>query len=185
MQIKTLAIFSIFSILFFAGCDSKEDKNQQTQPKVEHNIIKNDFILNSLDGTPLEFKIDNNKINLVNYENRIIIINFFATWCPACKVEIPALVRLQNEYKNDITVVSVLLEEFKNEDELKAFAKEFGINYKITLGAENFDLAKSLGGIKSIPTTFIVDKQGKIYQKIQGLAPYEMIEVDIKKVLEK
>ena len=55
----------------------------------------------------------------------------------------------------------------------------------MTLGSENFDFAKSVGGIKSIPTTFILDKQGKIYQKIQGLAPYEMIETDIKKVLEK
>lgn len=185
MQIKTLAIFSIFSILFFAGCDFKENKQSDNQTKSEHNITKNDFSLNTLDGIALEIKIENNKINVKNYENRILVINFFATWCPACKVEIPALVRLQNEYKNDLTVISVLLEEFKSDEEIKNFIKEFGINYKMTLGSENFDFAKSVGGIKSIPTTFILDKQGKIYQKIQGLAPYEMIETDIKKVLEK
>ncbi|QKF73578.1 protein disulfide reductase, TlpA family [Aliarcobacter faecis] len=185
MKIKTLAIFSIFSILFFAGCDSKENKQSNEQAKVEQNITKNDFILNSLDGDILEIKSEENKIHIKNYEDKIVVLNFFTTWCPACKVEIPALIRLQNEYKNDLVVISMLLEEFKSDQEIKNFAKEFGINYKITIGSENFDLAKSLGGIKSIPTTFIIDKQGKVYQKIQGLAPFEMMEIDIKKVLEK
>ena len=185
MQIKTLAILSLFSILFFAGCDSKEKKESETQAKTEQIIIKNDFLLNTIDGSVLDIKTDKNSINIKDYENKIIILNFFATWCPACKVEIPALVRLQNEYKNDLVVISVLLEEFKNDDDIKNFAKEFGINYKISHGSETFDLAKAVGGIKSIPTTFIIEKNGKIYQKIQGLAPYEMLDTDIKKVFEK
>ncbi len=185
MKFKTLAIFSIFLILFFAACDSKDNKQSKDQPKVEQTIAKNDFILNTIDGTVLELKSESNKINIKNYENKIVVLNFFTTWCPACKVEIPALVRLQNEYKNDLVVISVLLEEFKSEDEIKSFAKEFGINYKITIGSENFDLAKAVGGIKSIPTTFILNKDGKIFQKLQGLAPFEMMEIDIKKVLEK
>ena len=185
MQIKTLAILSIFSILFFAGSDSKENKQNDNQTKVEQNITKSDFLLNTLDGSVLEIKTENNKIHIKSLENKLVVLNFFATWCPACKVEIPALVRLQNEYKNDLVVVSVLLEEFKSDEEIKNFAKEFGINYKISYGSETFDLAKAVGGIKSIPTTFIIDREAGIHQKIQGLAPYEMIETDIKKILEK
>ncbi|WP_198306178.1 TlpA family protein disulfide reductase [Arcobacter vandammei] len=185
MKFKTLAFFSILSILFFSACDSKDKKQDENKVKIEQNVLKSDFMLNTLNGDIIELKTDTNSINIKNYENKIVVLNFFASWCPACKIEIPALIRLQNEYKNDLVVLSVLLEEFKSDEEIKAFVKEFGINYNITIGGENFDLAKAVGGIKSIPTTFIIDKHGKIYQKIQGLAPYEMIEIDIKKVLEK
>ena len=79
----------------------------------------------------------------------------------------------------------IILKAFLEGKSQRQIAKEFGINYKISHGSETFDLAKAVGGIKSIPTTFIIEKNGKIYQKIQGLAPYEMLETDIKKVLEK
>ena len=73
----------------------------------------------------------------------------------------------------------------KSDEEIKVFMKDFGINYTVTNSPENFDLAKNLGGIKSIPTMFLIDKNGKIFQKYVGLVPNEMMEIDIKKVLEK
>ena len=112
-------------------------------------------------------------------------MNFFATWCPPCKAEIPNLIKLQSDYQNDFIVISVLLEEFKSNEEVAQFVKSFGINYTVTNSPENFDLAKNLGGIKSIPTMYLVDKNSKIFQKYVGLVPSEMMEIDIKKVLEK
>ncbi|MBD3829998.1 MAG: TlpA family protein disulfide reductase, partial [Arcobacter sp.] len=109
----------------------------------------------------------------------------FATWCPPCKAEIPNLIKLQDDYKNDFVVISVLLEEMKTNEEIVDFIKSFNINYTVTNSPENFDLAKSLGGIKSIPTMFLIDKNSKIFQKYVGLVPSEMMEIDIKKVLEK
>ncbi len=73
----------------------------------------------------------------------------------------------------------------KTNEELKEFIKKFDINFAVTNSAGNFDLAKSLGGIKSIPTMFLIDKQGNIFQKYVGLVPSEMLEIDIKKLLAK
>ena len=73
----------------------------------------------------------------------------------------------------------------KNDEEIKAFMKDFGINYIVTNSSENFDLAKNLGGIKSIPTMFLIEKNGNIFQKYVGLVPNEMMEKKKKKVLEK
>ena len=63
--------------------------------------------------------------------------------------------------------------------------KSYGVNYTVVNSPESFDLAKNLGGIKSIPTMYLVDRNGKIFQKYVGLVPNEMMEIDIKKVLEK
>ncbi|WP_418187331.1 TlpA family protein disulfide reductase [Aliarcobacter lanthieri] len=113
------------------------------------------------------------------------MVNFFATWCPACKVKIPNLVDLQNDYQNDIKVIGILLEDFKSNEEISKILSEFNINYTITNSSEGFDLAKALGGLKAIPTIFLVDKDGTIFQKYVGIVPNEMLEIDIKKLLEK
>lgn len=185
MQFKTLAFLSILSILFFTGCDSKDKNDDTNETKIEKVDKKTDLQLKSTDNTILDIKVEGNNVVVKNHPNKIILLNFFATWCPPCKTEIPNLIKLQEDYKNDFIVISVLLEEMKSDEEIKVFMKDFGINYTVTNSPENFDLAKNLGGIKSIPTMFLIDKNGKIFQKYVGLVPNEMMEIDIKKVLEK
>ena len=189
MQFKTLAFLSILSILLFTGCDSKEKEEQKKeiiQPVVIQKIEKNsEFQLKTVNDTIINIKLENEKIILKDYPNKIVLLNFFTTWCPACKAEIPTLIQLQNDYKNDFVVVSILLEEMKTNDEIKAFIKEFHINYEVANSPESFEVAKSLGGIKSIPTMFLVDRNHNVFQKYVGLVPAEMMEIDIKKVLEK
>lgn len=182
MKFKTLLFFSILTILFFSGCDSSSYKNK-TQTEQPEN--KTEFQLETSDKKKIKIGLLNEKIISEGYQNKIVLLNFFATWCPPCKAEIPALVQLQNDYKNDFIVISILLEDMKTNEELKEFIKKFDINFAVTNSAGNFDLAKSLGGIKSIPTMFLIDKQGNIFQKYVGLVPSEMLEIDIKKLLAK
>ena len=78
-----------------------------------------------------------------------------------------------------------LLEEMKTNDEIKQFMKEHNINYDVINSPESMELAKAVGGIKSIPTMFLIDKKNSIFQKYVGIVPNEMMEIDIKKVLEK
>ncbi|AXX94707.1 MULTISPECIES: TlpA family protein disulfide reductase [Arcobacter] len=185
MQFKTLAFLSILSILFFTGCDSKDKNENNNETKIEKSDRKTEFQLKTTNNTVVDIKLENDKIILKDYPNKIVLLNFFATWCPPCKAEIPNLIKLQDDYKNDFVVISVLLEEMKTNEEIVDFIKSFNINYTVTNSPENFDLAKSLGGIKSIPTMFLIDKNSKIFQKYVGLVPSEMMEIDIKKVLEK
>ncbi|BAK73002.1 MAG: TlpA family protein disulfide reductase [Arcobacter sp.] len=185
MQFKSLAFLSILFILFFTGCDSKDKNENNNETKIEKVDRKTDFQLKTTDNTIIDLKLENDKIILKDYPNKIVLLNFFATWCPPCKAEIPNLVKLQENYKNDFVVISVLLEEMKTNEEILDFIKSFDINYTVVNTPDSFDLAKSLGGIKSIPTMFLVDKNSKIFQKYVGLVPAEMMEIDIKKVLEK
>lgn len=185
MKFKTLAFLSILSILFFTGCDSKDKNENNNETKIEKSDRKIEFQLKTTNNTVVDIKLENDKIILKDYPNKIVLLNFFATWCPPCKAEIPNLIQLQNDYKNDFVIVSILLEDMKTHEELQKFITTFNINYPITNASENFDLAKSLGGIKSIPTMFLVDKDGNVFQKYVGLVPSEMMEIDIKKVLAK
>ena len=191
MQFKTIAFLSILSILFFAGCDSKENKEDTNESKVEKvekvekREKRTEFQLKATDNSPINIKLENDKIILKEHPGKIVILTFFATWCPPCKIEIPNLIKLQEDYKNDLVVVSILLEEMKTNEDLLAFIKEYKINYTVTNSPDGFEFAKDLGGVKSIPTMYLLDKEGTIFQKYVGLVPNEMMEIDIKKVLEK
>lgn len=186
MQFKTLAFLSILSILLFTGCDSKEKKEEV---KEEVHIQKfektSEFQLKTTNDKIINLKLENEKIILKDYPNKIVLLNFFTTWCPACKAEIPNLIKLQNDYKNDFVVISILLEEMKTNDEIKTFIKESNINYDVIHSPESIEVAKNLGGIKSIPTMFLINKNSNLFQKYVGLVPAEMMEIDIKKLLEK
>ena len=181
MKFKTLAILTILPILFFTACDSKSDKNQK--PTI--NSAEKQFNLNTINNSQINISLNQDKIILKDTNDKIVLLNFFTTWCPACKVEISNLVQIQETYKNDIVVVGILLEEMKTNDEIKQFMKEHNINYDVINSPESMELAKAVGGIKSIPTMFLIDKKNSIFQKYVGIVPNEMMEIDIKKVLEK
>lgn len=186
MQFKTLAFLSILSILLFTGCDSKEENKEETPPTPVQKVERTtEFQLKTTNDAIINIRLENEKIILKDYPNKIVLLNFFTTWCPACKAEIPNLIQLQNSYKNDFVVISILLEEMKTNEQIKEFIKEFNINYDVANSPECIELAKNLGGIKSIPTMYLIDRNNMVFQKYVGLVPTEMMEVDIKKVLEK
>lgn len=186
MQFKTLAFLSILSILLFTGCDSKAKKKESNQENAIQKIEKtSEFQLKTTNETIINLKIENGKIIFTDYPNKIVLLSFFTTWCPPCKAEIPNLIALQNNYKNDVVVVSVLLEEMKTNDEIKSFIKDFNINYQVINSSDSMEVAKSLGGIKSIPTMFLIDRNNNIFQKYVGIVPSEMMEIDMKKVFER
>ena len=186
MQFKTLASLSILSILFFTGCDSKTDSEQVDNIDIKKEVvIKKDFVLKTTDNLNLNVKVDEDQIIFKDYPEKIVLLNFFATWCPPCKAEIPSLIDLQNKYTNDLKIVSVLLEQDKSNEIINKFINEYKINYPVTNSDENFELSKGLGEIKSIPTMILIDKNSKIFQKYVGIVPSEMMEIDIKKILAK
>ncbi|KAB7884936.1 TlpA family protein disulfide reductase [Poseidonibacter ostreae] len=186
MQFKTLAFLSILSILVLSGCDSKtENESSNKAEKKEVVVKKTNFILKTTDNLDLNVKVDGDKIIFKDYPEKLVLLNFFATWCPPCKAEIPNLIELQNKYANDFKVVSVLLEDNKSNEDIIEFINEYKINYAVTNGKQNFLLSEALGEIKSIPTMFLLDKESKIFQKYVGIVPVEMMEIDIKKLLEK
>jgi len=176
-------IFMTTLLLLWSGCSS-ESKKSDDKGQSSITSSKNEKVtLKSIDGkeiivTPLE-----KGFSFSGYENKIVLVNFFATWCPPCKAEIPHLNNLQEKYKDNFVIISVLLEENKSNEEIASFMKYNAINYIITNGAENFKFAQNVGGVKNIPLMFLYDKEGKYSTHYVGAIPEEMIDADIKKVL--
>jgi len=120
-------------------------------------------------------------VKLSDYKGKVVILDFWATWCPPCRAEIPSFVELQKEYgKQGLTVIGVSLDQ-GGVAGVAAFAKAQGINYPIVMG--NQDVAAAYGGIEAIPTTFVIDPSGNIVAQHQGYTDKSEFEAEVKKLL--
>ncbi|RUM66881.1 MAG: TlpA family protein disulfide reductase [Sulfurospirillum sp.] len=205
MITKLFTIFTV-SILFFAACDKKESKQNSIEQKdtknVENRDSSKDDAVNSTqssaenkkenvlhmlgnDGKKYELFANYDGLKFKGYEGKVLILDFFATWCPPCRAEIPHLVHLQDKYKDKIQVFSVLMEENKDSMEVENFIKQFNINYPVLNSKENFFLSQALGGIRSLPTLVVYDTKGGYFTHFLGAVPEEMLESAILKALKK
>ncbi len=173
----------IIAMVFLAGCGNENTtlKESADEAKVEQ---KEELKLQTLENVQIAVNQTDEGLKLEGYEDKVVLLNFFATWCPPCKAEIPHFNSLQSAYGDDLAIVSLALED-KPVDELKAFKEFYAINYTITYGEANYALAEALGGVQTIPYTILYDKNGNYATHYQGAVPEEMIEADIKKVLAK
>jgi len=177
-----IALFTSCALLFLSGCSSekkKADNNITTNEEVKIEKI----VLHDITGKEIVVTTKDKGYSFSGYENKVVLVNFFTTWCPPCKAEIPHLISLQEKYKENFVIISVLLEENKSNEEISNFMKFNNINYIITNGIDNFKFAQSVGGVKNIPLMFLYDKNGQYSTHYVGAIPEEMIDADIKKVL--
>ena len=121
------------------------------------------------------------KVNLSDYRGKVIVLDFWAPECPPCRMEIPDFVELQKEWGDKgLQIIGITCSRMR----LKAiisFAKKYKINYPVLL-CDNTTL-KKYGPIPGIPTTFVIDREGKIYKKYIGFRAKEIFEKDIKKLI--
>jgi len=118
---------------------------------------------------------------LSDFKGKVLIIDFWATWCPPCRNEIPHFVSLYNQYKSEgLEIIGVALDQ-NPRNALPGFIKDNGINYTILLG--NSKVCDLYGGVSAIPTTFIIDKAGNIVKKYIGYNDKEVFENEIKELL--
>lgn len=124
--------------------------------------------------------VDGKTVQLSDFKGKVVVLNFWATWCPPCRKEIPDLIALQKKYGNDLVVVGVSLDE-NGPAAVKSFVAKSGINYPVVMGDQG--TASAYGGIKAIPTTFVIDRAGKIVGQIEGGADLAGFESAIKATL--
>ncbi len=124
--------------------------------------------------------MDGKTVNLADYKGRPVLINFWATWCPPCKQEIPAFIELQDKYREQgFVVLGVSTDD--PVDALKQFAAEYKMNYPVLQGTE--ELMNEYGPIWAIPVSIFVKRDGTICKKHMGPATKEDFERDIKALL--
>jgi thiol-disulfide isomerase/thioredoxin len=127
--------------------------------------------------------VDGKKIKLSDYEGKIVLVDFWATWCGPCRRGIPDLVELQNQYKDDLVVIGISLDQEATLEDVKPFMKEFKINYPIVYGTQQ--VVVDYGNIQAIPTSFVIDQNGNVVNKHVGLVPKSVYEQQIKTLLKK
>jgi peroxiredoxin len=131
-----------------------------------------DFTLESLDGRSMR---------LSDLRGKAVLLNFWATWCGPCKIEMPWFVDFQKQYGSQgLQIVGVAMDDASKADIAK-FAKDMGVNYPILIGKES--VGDQYGGVPALPESFVISRDGKIMDKIIGLRGKAEIEDSIKKAL--
>ncbi|HVN47211.1 MAG TPA: TlpA disulfide reductase family protein [Bacteroidota bacterium] len=126
-------------------------------------------------------KEDGTTIELAKLKGKVVIVNFWATWCPPCRAEIPDFIKVQEQYKkNGLVIVGISLDQ-NGWPAVHAFAAKAKFNYPIVLG--NDEVVQAYGGIDAIPTSFIIDKKGYIVDKQVGMLTNETLEPKLKSLL--
>jgi len=174
---KGIIIFVLLTI-WLLGCEVKK-KREETGKLGKSTVTEQewgnapDFILPQLDG---------NSLTLSDFKGKVIILNFWATWCPPCRMEIPDFVELYENYKDEgLLVIGVNLDGGDTRP-IKQFSEKYKINYPVVLG--NVKVTEDYGGIRAIPTTYVIDRKGDIKKKYVGYQPRTTFEDQAKRLLE-
>ena len=176
---KLLILVSLIFTTAIYGCNNPTPKSGNIQnillATVKNNMGDNtapDFTLYTLDGK--EVKLSDNL-------GKVVILDFWATWCAPCRKGIPDLISIQNEFKDDLVVIGISLDQPSTQDQLIPFIQSYGINYPVVLG--NIEVSNAYGNIQAIPTSFIIDQQGNIINKHIGSVPKSTLTEEINSLL--
>lgn len=139
------------------------------------------FVKNPDPAPPLEMKdLQGKPISLEEAKGKIVLLNFWATWCGPCRAEIPDLIELQKEYKDNLEIIALATEE-DDPAEVEKFVKKSGINYRVGMATDA--IAAKYGGIPALPTSFMIDPQGRVVQKHVGLNDPTIYELEVRALL--
>jgi thiol-disulfide isomerase/thioredoxin len=129
------------------------------------------FLLVDLDGHP---------VSTAMWQGKVVILNFWATWCGPCREEIPEMIDLASRYKDRVQIVGASVDDI-SPAEVNEFAKRMGINYPVVMAG--LDLVSEYGGVPALPTSFVIDTHGRVVQKHVGLYPTDVYESEIRSLL--
>jgi len=157
-----------------AGCSSPEAsvKAAALKPATQRKQAP-EFALKDSNGTT---------VHLSDYKGKVVLLNFWATWCGPCKVEIPWFIEFEQTYKDrGFAVLGVSMDD-DGWDAVKPYLQQRKVNYRVVLG--NDQVAQNYGGIDSLPTTFVIDRDGRIASTHVGLVSRRDYDTEVQQLLE-
>ncbi len=175
-MVKIAFLFIVMS--FMAGCSDSKEKKEPKKPS-------NRFELNLTNGQKLYLKKEKDSFVIQN-NDKIILLDIFATWCKPCKAETKVLSDIQKRYKDKLKVISVSIEQDTTLDDLRKFAQQQNINYDIAKLNDDFIdyIMEKIGMKNTMPLpTMVLIKNGKIINYYVGATEEEFIISDIKLAL--
>ena len=163
----------VVALMLYFGYHQARRPGAASAQRLAGSTVAPDFSLESLDGKTMR---------LSDLRGKAVLLNFWATWCGPCKIEMPWFVDLQNKYGSQgLQIVGVAMDDASKED-IGKFARDMGVNYPILIGKES--VGDQYGGVPALPESFLIARDGKIVDKIIGLRGKAEIEDAIKKALD-
>lgn len=120
-------------------------------------------------------------VRLSDYRGKVVLLNFWATWCPPCRAEIPDLIKMQDRYRSKGLQVIGITYRPERIGEIGEFVKRLGVNYPVVLGTEEAEALFDQG--ETLPLTIIIDRRGDVRGRIEGILLPEEFEQKIKPLL--
>ena len=169
---RCLVLFLVTSLLlcFFPSFSAAQDQ-QPAIRFVRHPDPAPDFKLTGLDGKP---------VTLTDSKGKVILLNFWATWCGPCRAELYDLIDLQAKYKDRFQILSLIVDD-DDPAAIQKVVEKYGINYPVALAPN--EIRMQYGGIAALPTSFVLDSEGGIVQKDEGLRDPLLYETEIRALL--
>jgi cytochrome c biogenesis protein CcmG/thiol:disulfide interchange protein DsbE len=165
---------AVLSGCFLAGCSSTHSVNAASVKPDKERKPAPDFTLKDADG-----KV----VHMSDYRGKVVLLDFWATWCGPCKIEIPWFMEMQRKNKDrGFEVLGIAMDD-EGWEVVKPFVADLNVNYRVVIG--NDATAEIYGGVDALPTTFLIDRGGKIAAVHVGLASKKDFEDGIEELLQK
>jgi cytochrome c biogenesis protein CcmG/thiol:disulfide interchange protein DsbE len=143
-----------------------------TNSRAAQHAFAPDFTLPQLSGPPLK---------LSDYRGKVVLLDFWATWCEPCRVETPFLVDLQNKYRDQgLQIIGVSMDD--TPDPVPGFYQQFKMNYPVVMG--NAKIGEEYGGVLGLPIAFLLDREGRIQKKHIGATDASTFEREVQTLLQ-
>jgi len=183
MSLKNLLI-SLSTIFILGAC------SDSSQNELNSLVSQSTYELKDLKGVNYKVIKEGKNFKVEGLEEKVIIFDIFATWCPPCRAAAPSLSALQDKYTNEVKIIGLLIEEDKSNDYVQRFVDTYKAHYSISNAADNHNLARSVAATTDVGQGFpiplmVMFYKGKYINHYIGAVPEEMIEMDIKKALAK
>jgi cytochrome c biogenesis protein CcmG/thiol:disulfide interchange protein DsbE len=162
----------MLAAFLFHSCSTRAVQAQSVKPDKDRKPAP-EFTLKDADGKT---------VHLADYKGKVVLLDFFATWCGPCKIEIPWFMEMERKNRDrGFSVLGVAMDD-EGWEVVKPFLADLGVNYRVVIG--NDATAGMYGGVDALPTTFLIDKEGRIAAVHVGLASKKDFEDGIEQLLQ-
>ncbi|WP_457678226.1 TlpA family protein disulfide reductase [Thermovibrio sp.] len=169
---KLLTAVLVLSLFSFSGCEKEVKESSQVKSETTKSVASQSRKDLAYDFTFTD--VNGQKHKLSDYRGKVVIVQFFGTYCPPCRAEIPVLEELYKKYNGKLVVIGLSVDYIgEPPQKLKPFAERMGITYPVGPATEKAwdEYAGKITGLDSIPQTYIIDKEGRVRYYEVGFAP--------------
>src|SRR6266705_3926894 len=181
-MLRKRVLFLGFAFLGFAavglvGCN----QHSASPPQPKKDVIAAGYIGSQLPDFSMK-DLQGHDISSVDLHGKVVLIDFWATWCQPCKKEMPGYQKLVDKYgSRGFAVVGLKFDTMRDVEDTIRFAKKLGVRYPLAVATD--DVKQKFGGIEGLPTTLLYDRQGILRKKVIGFEYTDVIESELKPLL--